>query len=151
MMAVPAFSAAAAPAEAGAAVAAALGAAGVVRLNGAFTASTAKELLDWVNHSLEGALQDTDQHELFGEEWQAQFGNVLSRTSRHDLKLTLDAPQVRAALRPLLGALQPAIADRLGEDALLYELAALISLPGAVRQRKHANLSPGRVHSVSAC
>ena len=129
------FSATAAPEEAGAALAAALGADGVVRVNGAISTTTAAALLEWVNTSLEEALQE--EHELFGDEWQAQFGNVLSRTNRHDLKLSLKAPQVQAALTPLLSTLAPAIADRLGGDALLYELAALISLPGSQRQRNH--------------
>ena len=46
-------------------------------------------------------------------------------------------PQVREALSALIGALQPALCARLGADAQLHELAALVSLPGAARQPVH--------------
>jgi len=121
----------------GAAVTAALEADGVVRVNGAITASMASELLEFVNAELERALIETRSEDEFGPQWQRRFGNVLGRNHRHDMKLHLGAPPVRAALACLLGTLQPAIARQLGDDAELYELAALISLPGAARQPVH--------------
>ena len=123
----------------GASVSAALDADGVVRVNSAITSGTASELLEWVNDSLDDALRETREHADYGAEWQTRFGNVLSRANRHDVKLGLEAPPVRAALAALLSTLTPSIADILGEDAQLYELAALISLPGAVRQPVHSD------------
>ncbi|KAJ1486375.1 hypothetical protein T484DRAFT_1654906 [Baffinella frigidus] len=101
------------------------------------------DLLAWVNASLDDALRETREDQDFGEQWQSRFGNVLSRNFRHDLKLGLEAPPVRAALTALLSSLQPAIAESLGEDAQLYELAALVSLPGAVRQPVHPDTPHG--------
>eukprot|EP00288_Rhodomonas_lens_P013143 CAMPEP_0177695724 /NCGR_PEP_ID=MMETSP0484_2-20121128/3607_1 /TAXON_ID=354590 /ORGANISM="Rhodomonas lens, Strain RHODO" /LENGTH=421 /DNA_ID=CAMNT_0019206663 /DNA_START=176 /DNA_END=1438 /DNA_ORIENTATION=- len=117
--------------------AAALEADGVVRINSAITSGMASELLASVNDALEDALRETQDHEEFGEEWQTRFGNVLSRPNRHDIKLSLEAPPVRAALTALLSTLEDVVSDRLGEDALLYELGALISFPGAKRQPVH--------------
>ena len=63
------------------------------------------------------------------------FAEVLTPSTglRHDLKLEL-SPAVREALGEALGALGPLLAALLGEDARLWELAALTSEPGAVRQ-----------------
>ena len=124
-------------AEDGAAVAAALEVDGVVRVEGVLPLKLASEVRDWIDMSLESALDDMRDHDEFGEQWCTRFGNVLSRPNRHDLMLELDAPPVRAALAQLLSALHPAISRRLGADAELYELAALISNPGAARQPVH--------------
>ena len=132
-------SAAAAAADSGSVVAA-LEAHGVVRVNSAITDGMASELLGWVNKSLDAALAETQGHEEFGEAWQARFGDVLKGRNRHDVKLSLGTPQVRTALSTLLSTLGPAIAASLGDDALLYELAALISLPGSRRQPVHADI-----------
>lgn len=140
------FSSAAGLAEDGAAVAAALEADGVVRIQGVLPLNQASEVRDWIDTSLESALSDTSGHDEFGEEWCARFGNVLSRPNRHDLMLELDAPPVRVALSQLLSALHPVITRRLGADAELYELAALISLPGSARQPVHPDtpIVPGK-------
>ena len=131
------ISSAAAARDRGAAVAAALRADGIVRVNGAITSGMASDLLKWVNASLDDALQETREDTDFGAQWQLHFASVRQQTNRHDIKLDLEAPPVRAALTAMLSSLQPAIADILGEDAQLYELASLVSLPGAVRQPVH--------------
>lgn len=97
----------------------------------------ASSLIDSVHESLNAALQQTHDQPDFGTEWQRHFGNVLSRPNRHDLKLSLADVRVRAALTALLEALEPAITNRLGGDAQLYELGALISGPGASGQPVH--------------
>ena len=58
--------------------------------------------------TLDAALQQN--HEEFGDEWQAQFGNVLSGHCRHDVKLDLSDANVRAALAALLSTIEPTIA-----------------------------------------
>jgi cation transport regulator ChaB len=111
--------------------------AGIVRVNGVLTQHMASELLECLDALLEDALHDTCDGPDLDARRQAQFGNVLSRANRYDFKLSLEAPPVRAAVTAMLDTLQTVIADSLGEDALLYELGALISLPGAARQPVH--------------
>ena len=63
------------------------------------------------------------------------FGNVLRRENRHDLKLDL-TPPVAQAIGEVLETLGPTLAEKLGgEDAVLYECAALISDPRAPHHR----------------
>ena len=59
-----------------------------------------------VEASLVEALHETREHEPFGAEWSARFGDIMKPCHRHDVKLGLEAPPVRAALASLLGALQ---------------------------------------------
>ena len=125
--------------ESGDAISTALQADGVVRVRGAITEDMAESLLTFVDASLEGALRETRDYAKFGEEWKRRFGDVKSPSCRHDLKLSPKSPPVRAALAALLSTLQPAIAKSLGDDAQLYELAAMISLPGSARQAVHAD------------
>jgi len=143
---------ASAAANGGAAVSAALEADGLVRVDAAITPRVASELLRYVDNALEEALRETSEHEQFDDEWQNRFGNVLSRACRHDVKLGLQSPPVRAALASLLTTLQPAICRCLGENAELYELAALISLPGAARQPVHPDtpITAGKGTDVGA-
>ena len=95
-----------AAAEAGLAVADALRADGVVRVDGILTREMAAALLECVEASLAEALHETREHEPFGAEWSARFGDIMKPCHRHDVKLGLEAPPVRAALASLLGALQ---------------------------------------------
>ena len=131
------ISSAAAPARSGAAVAAALESDGVVHVTDSITKGMASSLIESIDESLETALRQTQGEPEFGAEWQAHFGNVLSRTHRHDLKLSPSDERVSVALTAILEALEPAIADRIGDDAQLYELGALISEPGASCQLVH--------------
>ena len=41
------------------------------------------------------ALRETSEHEAFGEEWGARFGDIMKPCHRHDVKLGLEAPAVR--------------------------------------------------------
>jgi ectoine hydroxylase-related dioxygenase (phytanoyl-CoA dioxygenase family) len=131
------ISSAEAPAHSGAAVAAALEADGVVHVTDCITSGMASEMRDSIHDSLEAALRRIDGQPDFGTEYQTHFGNVLSRTHRHDLKLSLVDMRVRLALAALLETLAPTIAARLGGDAQLYELGALMSAPGASAQPVH--------------
>ena len=133
----PTFPTALAIAAGGSAVAEALRAHGVVRVTRALSKSEAAALMEAVDLSLADALQATKGNEIDSEQWQSRFGDIMSPRNRHDVKLSLEAPPVRAALASLLGTLEPALSASLGEDALLHELAALISLPGARRQPIH--------------
>ena len=127
----------AAPAQGGAAVVAALEADGVVHVTSSITSGMATSLIDSIDDSLEAALRQTHSEPEFGTEWQTHFGNVLSRAHRHDLKLSPADKRVRVALAALLETFEPAITNRLGGDAQLYELGALISEPGASCQPVH--------------
>ena len=140
----PQFSAHAAAADP-AAVRATIDSRGVVRINGALSPPTAGTLLSHVNDALEAALVDSrdvvamDSNVGFAE----RFGKVLARqdrnggaTRRHDLKLDL-TPPVRVALDEVLRSIGPALSASLGDDAVLYELAALVSDPGAPQQPFH--------------
>ena len=118
---------------------------GVVRIDGAIDVSVADELLTYVNGALEEALRSSRDSIMLdaGDNYVQYFGNVLARqdlkcgtTRRHDLKLDL-TPPVEAALKDLLTNFGPALSECLGADAVLYELAALISDPGAPAQPFH--------------
>ena len=100
--------------------------------------AVATALLDHVNDELEKALQKVREYLALdsGDVEPMFFGNVLARQHRHDLKLDL-TPQVVEALDELLGALAPTLSTCLGDDAVLYELAALVSDPNAPQQPFH--------------
>jgi len=106
---------------------------GVVRVDGAMAAPSAHALLQFVNANLEDSLSLVRD----GKKFESQlFGSVLSRANRFDLLLPC-APLVKAALAEALTPLAGVISSAVGEDAELFELAALISDPGAPRQPAH--------------
>ena len=111
---------------------------GVVRINGVIAPRTAATLLAHVDQSLESALQSVRDYTALdsGDVGPMFFGNVLARRNRHDLKLDM-APPVQTAMDELLSVLGPTIAECLGHDAELYELAALISDPNSPQQPFH--------------
>ena len=113
--------------------AAALDEQGVVRINGALSTTAAAAALAHINDELSKAREAANEN--MAEETK-RFGDVLARTRRFDLKLNLDPP-VKQALEEVLVPLTPLVADKLGEDAELFELAALVSDPGAPRQPAH--------------
>ena len=115
-----------------------LNANGVVRINNVI--QDTRPLLAYVHTALEQALAEAE-NELsmdFGGASASisRFGNVMARTQRHDLKLDL-TPLVKAAIAEMLESLGPVFSTTLGGDAELYELAALISKPGAPGQPIH--------------
>ena len=112
---------------------AALSEQGVLRVNGAVSEAVAAKALAYVNDELTKAR--TAAQDNLAEE-SRRFGDVLARTKRFDLKLDLDPP-VQEALAEALVPLTPLVAAKLGEDAELFELSALISDPGAPRQPIH--------------
>ena len=71
------------------------------------------------------------------------FGAVLAPSERWDLKLTL-CPSVVAALREALVPLRAVCEEVLGEDAVLFECAALVADPHAPRQPLHPDTAHER-------
>lgn len=129
---------------------------GVVRIDGALSASATAELLDEVNCNLEASLERakarvhdaklprdalSDLLRLTDEALAENFGDVLCSKNRHDLKLDLSTPQVQSACSELLSVLQATLASCLGEESELYELAALISDPQSSSQPLHPDTS----------
>jgi len=106
---------------------------GYARVNGAISDTTAATLLEYVNAELEKKREEVKAGNIAESQ---QFGDVLMRENRYDLKLDLD-PAVRAALSEALPSLTPLISGALGDDAELFELAALISDPRSPRQPIH--------------
>ena len=106
---------------------------GYARVNRVISPSAASTLLEFVNQEL------TKQREQVMDGSTAEsmrFGDVLSRDNRFDLKLDLDPP-VREALNEAIESIKPVFAGTLGEDAELFELAALVSDPRSPRQPVH--------------
>ena len=73
----------------------------------------------------------------------SQEGSSPANAARWDLRLSLDEPLVRTALHELYGAGcahgETLAVNAGGDEAELWELAALISSPGAVAQLVHAD------------
>ena len=84
---------------------------------------------------VEEVLRDSRAAVLSGEDPLKHFAEVLTPSAGHrqDLKLEL-SPVVRAVLQEAVEAVAPLLGALLGADAVLWELAALSSEPGAVRQ-----------------
>jgi ectoine hydroxylase-related dioxygenase (phytanoyl-CoA dioxygenase family) len=117
---------------------------GVVRLNGALSASTAATLREEILERRTAAYAAINS----GDNWRQYFADVLLKSNRCDLLLPLKGSQgVQTALRELLlhGTLANILLSTLGEDATLYELAVLISEPGSPRQPVHPD-NPHQEH-----
>ena len=133
---------------------------GVVHVAGVLSQSAAARLRQHVDDSLATALQDArhdieiavreqDRRQHGSSEYyedvvsltkrvlDKRFGDVLSSTNRHDLKLDPASSVVREASAQVLDALRPTLQAQLGADARLYELAALVVDPGALAQPLH--------------
>jgi len=105
---------------------------GFTRLDGVISGETASALLAYINSDFEAKRKDAEES-LASE---GNFGDVLMRENRYDLLLELDPP-VRQAVDEMMGRMQPFLSEALGEDAELFELAALISDPRSPRQPVH--------------
>mgnify|MGYP002630731003 CR=1 FL=1 len=122
---------------------------GYARVNGALSPSTAKTLLEYVNTEL-AVKREAAKTDMAAE---SAFGDVLMKENRYDLYLDLEPP-VREALSELLEPLRPALSAKLGEDAELFELSALISDPRSPRQPVHPDTGwrEGQdVAAITAC
>ena len=129
---------------------------GLLRVDGLLAAEDASSLVSYVETRLSEGLEAVKEDEMKSYQY---FGNVLVRNNRcltcacippalsapshratpyhrYDVKLKLDPP-VEAALLPMVSRLQPTLKEVLGDDAELFELAALVSDPGAPRQPMH--------------
>ena len=108
---------------------------GVVLLKDALSASSAATLREEILERRSKAYAAVDG----GEDWRLYFADVLLKSNRCDLLLPLKEGGMQKALRELLqnSKLANVIVSTIGEDATLYELAALISEPGAPRQPVH--------------
>jgi len=118
---------------------------GYVRVDEVLSSQTASTLLDYINAELTAKRERLAQADMAAE---SSFGNVLMRENRFDLLLDLDAP-VRQALSEALEPLKKVVGGTLGEDAELYELAALVSDPRSPRQPVHPD-TPFRVGDAAA-
>ena len=153
----------------GAEIAAELSTSGVVRLSGALSEATAAELRQFIVVELETAkavvakqdaaaaaakqalgielpssVEDGSFSKVLAPDGEAaaQSGSSPAKAARWDLRLPM-APIVRKALRELFGD-DRCLGDAVscvagGSTAALWELAALISSPGAVAQVVHAD------------
>ena len=109
---------------------------GVVRLNGVLSASTAATMRKEILERRAAAFSAIDG----GDDWRQYFADVLLKSNRCDLLLPLKGSRaVQTALRELLlqGTLANVLLSTLGDDATLYELAAIVSEPGSPRQPVH--------------
>jgi len=106
---------------------------GLLRVDGLLPSESATALLSHVEARLKEGIAAVTEDENRGYQY---FGAVLCRNNRYDLKLALEPP-VEAALVPVIEQLRPMLCEVLGDDAELFELAALISDPGAPRQPLH--------------
>ena len=111
---------------------------GVVRVDGVLTPEIAEDLRAFVLNVREEAFAALERGDEGAE---GGFAQCLMASQRCDLQLPLDAPEVAAALRCLLcgagGKVSNLMAAHFGEQSTLFELAALISEPGAPRQTLH--------------
>jgi hypothetical protein len=117
---------------------------GVIRLNGALSATTAAALREQVLESRAAAYAAIEG----GDNWRNYFADVLLKSNRCDMLLPLKgSPVVQAALRELLihGTLANVLLSTVGDDASLYELSVLISEPGSPRQPVHPD-NPHQEH-----
>ena len=118
---------------------------GVVRINSALSATTAAKL----RAELLERRENTYAHVDGGGDWKPYFGDLVLKDGkkRCDLLLPLVGNRgVQLALRELLvgeGSSPPLLyelfSSTLSDDAVLYELSALISEPGSQRQMIHSD------------
>jgi len=115
---------------------------GVVRINQVLNQETAVNLLEYINILLEQSQAEVAE----GKALQAErFANVLVKKHRWDLLLPIYEPSgvIERALKELLqedGPICQVIRSVLGQNAELYEWAALISDPGSDRQVIHPDI-----------
>ncbi|CAE8674768.1 unnamed protein product [Polarella glacialis] len=107
---------------------------GLLRVRGALPRDQAEALSERVRKELEERREDGDP-KWFGD----VYGYEDTSSQRWDLKLRL-SPEVRAALRSLLGRLE-LVLESLRSSWQLTELAAMCTFPGDPGQPVHADTS----------
>ena len=128
---------------------------GVARVNGGLSVTTAYKLQQFIDETLESSLEEVNNFRIPRA---FRFANVLEKGNRWDMLLPFDDDQdgdenknkdeassaaVLDAMNELLGEhgkIGPILEQLLGEDAVLYELACLISDPGSNRQEIHPDI-----------
>eukprot|EP00965_Chrysotila_dentata_P040997 1359522-Pleurochrysis_carterae.AAC.1 len=105
---------------------------GVVQMANVLPVALVRALASRVDQLLAKELSASDSDK-------SMFGNVLGRFQRYDLKLDIQVPAVKLAIDALLPKMGPPLARLLGSHPELYELAALVSDPGAPRQQVHSD------------
>jgi len=122
---------------------------GVTRVDNGLSTSTALKLQNFVDETLQSSLEEVN---TFKVPRNFRFANVLEKANRWDLLLPFDDNQdggesssaiMLEAMNELLGEkgkIGPILEEILGEDAVLYELACLISDPGSNRQEIHPDI-----------
>jgi hypothetical protein len=130
---------------------------GVARVNNGLSESTAYELQKYIDETLESSLEEVNSYRI---PQAFRFANVLEKSNRWDLLLSFDedgngqeqeqedsslakSSVVMDAMSELLGEegkVGQILEELLGKDAILYELACLISDPGSNRQEIHPDI-----------
>jgi hypothetical protein len=126
---------------------------GVVRVNAGISTGTALKLQEYIDRTLQDSM---DEVAGFRVPKSFRFANVLEKRNRWDLLLPFqdddddnnnddmeESASVMQALDELLGLdgkIGPIFENLLGPDAVLYELACLISDPGSQRQEVHPDI-----------
>ena len=106
---------------------------GCVRLSGLVPALLSHSVNAAVDRELAAALKIVDQEPHRRAEL---FGNIHARTNRHDLFLPMSGC-ISKLIVHLVSALQPALTQLLGGEALLHDFSAVMSDPGSTRQPVH--------------
>ena len=131
---------------------------GCARVDKGLSISTAQNLQQFIDDTLEVYLEEVNS---FVQPRNFRFANVLEKQNRFDMLLPFDdnaeipsSSPVMDAMGELLldgGKIFPIISELLGEDAVLYELACLISDPGSKRQEIHPDIvfRPGSIPLVA--
>jgi len=126
---------------------------GICRINNVLSPTTATEMIHYIDQLLIDTTQAVNQ-QLFTQT--ELFGNVHANHNRWDILLPFQAnPTVLQALYETLhptSNLSNTIASTLGPDAQLFELACMVSDPGAPSQPLHPDsLFQDTPHSILTC
>mmetsp|Transcript_26296 Transcript_26296/g.43635 ORF Transcript_26296/g.43635 Transcript_26296/m.43635 type:complete len:325 (-) Transcript_26296:36-1010(-) len=108
---------------------------GHLRLNAVLSDSTTSSLLSLVHEQLNSTIAAVHAGVIEERHVFAAGGP----RNRYDLMLGLPHP-VRAALREVIATIRTMLQNELGPNPQLTELAAMVALPGATRQRVHADI-----------
>jgi ectoine hydroxylase-related dioxygenase (phytanoyl-CoA dioxygenase family) len=106
---------------------------GYIRINKVLSPETTKQVLQHINAKHDDLKAKAKDDMAIQSKY---FGDVLERNQRSDLFLDLD-PVVRTSLEEAMTSIKPVFENLLGEDAELFELAAIVADPRAPRQPMH--------------